>query len=118
MEKNPGKRTRERLRRSAERRLVQLCNLYKRMRSPGARKVVTYIENGMPWWLTFVTHKGVEPTNNRAERALRESIVVRKIIGTLRNQKGVGIFERLMSVVATWKLRGEDLHAKLAHALG
>jgi transposase len=29
----------------------------------------------------------VEPTNNRAERALRPQVVLRKILGTLRNDK-------------------------------
>ena len=34
------------------------------------------------------TQAVVEPTNNRAELALRELVVQRKIIGTLRNAKG------------------------------
>ena len=34
------------------------------------------------YWFMFVTHPGVEPTSNRAERALREHVVQRKIVGT------------------------------------
>jgi hypothetical protein len=51
---------------------------------------------------------GVEPTNNRAERTLRELVVQRKIIGTLRNEKGIFIYETLPTLLATWKQRGLD----------
>lgn len=66
------------------------------------------ISNGFEFWFTFVIQPGVEPTNNRAERALRENVVLRKIIGTLRNSKGTSIHERLMTVIATWSLQGLD----------
>ncbi|MEK6948712.1 MAG: IS66 family transposase, partial [Nanoarchaeota archaeon] len=52
------------------------------------RKFSVTVKNGIEHWFTFVGNKDVEPTNNRAERALRELIVQRKIIGTLRNDKG------------------------------
>lgn len=58
--------------------------------------------------LTFVLCPGVEPTNNRVERALREHVVVRKIIGTLRNSKGTQIHETVMTMLATWKQRNLD----------
>ena len=44
---------------------------------------------------------------NRGERGLREAIVIRKIIGTLRNQAGATAFTRLLSVLGTWSLLGE-----------
>jgi transposase len=66
------------------------------------------ISNGFEFWFTFVIQPGVEPTNNRAERALREHVVLRKIIGTLRNSKGTSIHERLMTVLATWSQQGLD----------
>jgi len=64
------------------------------------------IKNGFEYWFTFVLRPGVEPTNNRAERALREHVVIRKIIGTLRNKKGTYIHERIMTVLATWSQQG------------
>jgi transposase len=67
-----------------------------------AKKLVGKISNGFEYWFTFVVHPGIEPTNNRAERALREHVVQRKIIGTLRNSKGTSIHERIMTVLATW----------------
>jgi transposase len=70
--------------------------------SENLRKLVGKINNGFEYWFTFVIHPGVEPTNNRAERALREHVVLRKILGTLRNGKGTSIHERIMTVLATW----------------
>jgi len=58
--------------------------------------------------LKFITTPGIEPTNNRAERALREHVVMRKIIGTLRNEKGTQIHETLMTMLATWKQQNKD----------
>jgi len=70
------------------------------------RKFAITIGNGIEYWFTFLDYKNVEPTNNRAERALREMVVQRKIIGTLRNEKGTTIMERIISCIATWKQRG------------
>ena len=53
------------------------------------RKLIGKISNGFEYWFTFVIHPGVEPTNNKAERAIREHVVQRKIIGILRNEKGL-----------------------------
>jgi hypothetical protein len=64
------------------------------------------LKMGFWYWFTFVIHLGVEPTNNRAERALREHVVQRKIVGTLRNGKGTSIHERIMTVLATWVQQG------------
>ncbi|VVB62437.1 Transposase IS66 family protein [uncultured archaeon] len=72
------------------------------------RKLIGKISNGFGYWFTFVIQPGVEPTNNRAERAIREHVVQRKIIGTLRNSKGTAIHERLMTVLATWSQQGLD----------
>ncbi len=66
------------------------------------RKFIGKISNGFEYWFTFITQSGVEPTNNRAERALRPLVVLRKILGTLRNGKGTSIHERLMTALATW----------------
>jgi hypothetical protein len=70
--------------------------------------------NGLDHWFTFLGVGGVEPSNNRAERALREVVVQRKIIGCLRNTKGMMICETLMTMLASWGQRGEPL----PHALG
>jgi transposase len=65
-------------------------------------KFIGKISNGFDYWFTFIINPGVEPTNNRAERALRPQVVLRKILGTLRNDKGTSIHERIMTTLATW----------------
>jgi len=74
--------------------------------SDKVRKLIGKISNGFDYWFTFIIHPGVEPTNNRAERALREHVILRKIMGTLRNGKGTSIHERIMTVLATWEQQG------------
>jgi hypothetical protein len=37
---------------------------------------------------------------------LRPIVVLRKILGTLRNDKGTSIHERIMTTLATWGQRG------------
>ncbi len=97
--------------------LTRLLRRYGRNRSAGVERVVTYLRNGRAGWLTFLEHPGMDATNNRGERGLREAIVIRKIIGTLRNWRGAEAFARLLSVLGTWKLRGENPSARLRAVL-
>jgi transposase len=80
--------------------------IQKEYASEKVRKLIGKISNGFEYWFTFIIHRGVEPTNNRAERALREHVVLRKIVGTLRNGKGTMIHETIMTVLATWEQYG------------
>ena len=48
-------------------------------------KPVEYIRNGLGSWFTCLLYPGMEPTNNLAEQAIREHVVIRKIIGTFRS---------------------------------
>lgn len=70
------------------------------------RKLIGKISNVFEYLLTFVIQLGMEPSNNRAEWAIREHVIQRKIVGTLRNSKGTAIHERLMTVLATWSQEG------------
>lgn len=58
---------------------------------------------------TFILVPGVEPTNNRAERALRQCVVQRKISGCHRTQEGAENRDIIMSVLGTMQLQGKDL---------
>jgi transposase len=91
--------------------------LRKRYWYKATKRFIGKIHNGFDYWFTFLIHPGVEMTNNRAERALRELVVQRKIFGTLRNEKGTRIFEVLLSVIATWKQEGRPLHKTLVQSL-
>jgi hypothetical protein len=61
-------------------------------RSVPDRPVATLLrklEDDLDHWLTFVGEPAVSPTNNTAENALREPVVLQKMIGTLRNDCGM-----------------------------
>ncbi|MCA1681142.1 MAG: transposase, partial [Actinobacteria bacterium] len=50
---------------------------------------------------SFAEHKGVEPTNNHAERALRGSVIYRKLSLGSQSDDGERRIERLLSVHTT-----------------
>lgn len=77
------------------------------------KTVRTKIENGFEHWFTCIIYPEVEPTNNRAERMLREEVVLRKITGTLRNEKGTTANEVMMSLITTWKQQGLNPFSEL-----
>ena len=71
------------------------------------------IAGGLDHWLTFVGEPAVSPTNNAAEKALREPVVHRKIIRTLRNDRGMFVHETLLSLLATWSQQGRNPYDEL-----
>lgn len=81
------------------------------------RKFAVKIENGLAHWFTCALYPEAEPTNNRAERALREMVVQRKITGTLRNERGTHRTEVLMTCLQTWKLQGLNTFSMLRQCL-
>ena len=91
--------------------LINTCKAYAEL-----RKFADKIENGFEYWFTCILHPEIEPTNNRAERELREIVVQRKI-SSLWNEKGVRIKETIMSCLATWRLRGLNTFSMLRQTL-
>ena len=63
---------------------------------------------GEPRLWTFVRVKGVEPTNNHAERALRHGVIYRKTSGGTESEAGSRFVERMLTVVAT--CRQQEVH--------
>src|SRR3989338_1107775 len=84
---------------------------------PELKPVVNYINFNLEHWFTCIKIEGIEPTNNFAERALRESVLVRKIIGAFRSEIGKKNYETLASVIASWQLKGLNLKAELKKML-
>lgn len=84
----------------AEKRLSRI--IARRYKDEKTMKFLKKVKNGFPSWFTFLEHN-VEPTNNIAEQALREHVVIRKIIGGLRSLRGAHVHEVVMSCFATWK---------------
>jgi hypothetical protein len=77
------------------------------------QRLLGKVEGGLGHWLAFVTNPAVEPTNNAAENALREPVVLRKIIGTLRTESGRVTHETLLSLLATWKQQSRNPYDEL-----
>jgi transposase len=68
--------------------------------------VITTIKNGLDFWFTMIIHPQIKPTNNDGERSLREMVVIKHIIGTLRNQDGADVMAKMMTLISTWRLNG------------
>jgi transposase len=58
--------------------------------------------------LRFLTDPRVEPTNNRAERALRPAVIARKVSHCSQNDAGAHAFAALTSIVRTLAKQGMD----------
>jgi hypothetical protein len=71
---------------------------------PKLRMALDYLINGFPNWLTFILVPGVDPTNNRAERDLREVVILRKIKECIRSETSVHSHEILLSVFKTARM--------------
>ena len=63
--------------------------------------------------LVFLTRRDVEPTNNVSERALRPSVIFRKVTNCFRSRWGAKVYADLRSIVATGRLAGRSPLASL-----
>jgi len=87
-------------------------------RTPWARTVRTCqqllkVADGL--W-TFLTIEGIEPTNNAAERALRQSVIQRKISQGVQSRQGAICRSRLLTVTTTLRQQGRDIWEFLEQA--
>jgi transposase len=58
---------------------------------------------------TFLRVRGIEPTNNAAERALRHAVLWRKMSGGTASEWGSRFVERILTVVATCRQQGRNV---------
>ncbi|NDC14631.1 MAG: hypothetical protein EBZ76_05465 [Synechococcaceae bacterium WB9_2_170] len=79
-------------------------------RTPWASTVRTcqqLLQRSHALW-TFLETRGIEPTNNAAERALRQSVIQRKISHGVQSANGGICRSRLLTVTTTLKQQGRD----------
>lgn len=81
---------------------------------PYAAKVANRLRKRRPHLFTFLDEQEVEATNNRAERALRPAVIMRKLSAGNRIRAGADALEILASVTQTARQRGEDLLTMLS----
>jgi transposase len=67
--------------------------------------------------LVFLTRRDVEPTNNGSERALRPSVIYRKVTNGFRSDWGAKVHADLCSIVSTGRLHGRSPLAAIRAAL-
>jgi transposase len=65
---------------------------------------------------TFLETPGIEPTNNAAERALRQSVIQRKISHGVQSRQGAICRSRLLTVTTTLRQQGRDVWQFLEQA--
>jgi transposase len=112
---DPSEQQRNRMKERARARLERIVQMD--VNAEDVQALQGKIERGLGSWLTFVGEPAVPPTNNAAENALREPVVLRKIIGTLRNQNGIFVHETLLTLLATWKRQDRNPHTELKRVL-
>jgi transposase len=66
---------------------------------------------------TFVDEEGVEPTNNRAERAVRPGVILRKLSFGTESERGSRFVERMLTAVETLRQQNRDVREYLVAAL-
>ena len=65
----------------------------------------------------FISRRDVPATNNECERALRPSVIFRKVTGGFRSQWGARTYADALSVIATGRLHGRSAFQALRDAL-
>jgi transposase len=114
-----------RISRSAMRRLLmpvrkEMNQLLKRGGRSKAKRAASFCRELLQWepalW-TFVRVHGIEPTNNHAERMLRPAVMWRKQSLGSHSLGGCRFVERMMTVLQTLRLRGQDLMDYLERAI-
>jgi len=89
----------------------------KRARNKYCRGMARNLLKAWPALWTFAAHKGVEPTNNHAERALRGAVIYRKLSLGSQSEQGERRIARLLSAHTTCRLQRRSLFVYLSDAL-
>lgn len=102
---HPDRRKRHSKRLEYEDELLKLAEPYVKTESP-QRVLAERIAKFLPELFVFVEDPAVPSENNAAERAIRPAVIVRKVSGGTRSERGSATRMTLMSLFHTWRLRG------------
>lgn len=94
------------LREKFEEALMRLAQPHLGKSKDPCRKLAERIKKYLYEFFVFVEHPQAPPENNLAERALRPTVVARKISGGTRSARGSEAMAILRSLFATWACRG------------
>jgi len=97
-------------------RLCRLIDQYYDCPDEAGRLVRRLLGELDSFWVFLVQH-GVEPTNNRAERALRFGVLWRKRSHGTASEKGNRWVERILSLKETCRLQAQSTYTVLVDAV-
>ena len=100
---------------------ARFARMLKRGTQSSDLKARTFSKNILKAWpalWTFLHHDGrVEPTNNRAERALRPAVIWRKLSFGVQSERGRLFVERMLTAIGSLRQQGREVLDFLTHAL-
>jgi transposase len=85
--------------------------------NPRLRGMCDELSNHREWLWTFVDERGIEPTNNTAERALRPAVIYRKLSFGTQSEAGSRFIERMLTVSETCRLQERSIFDYLTAAI-
>ncbi|MCX6665423.1 MAG: IS66 family transposase [Euryarchaeota archaeon] len=115
LEKNPSMSERVKQKTIFDNELKDIVEKYSKCKE--LRKPIKYLQNGLGKWYTCLLFPGMEPTNNLGEQAMREHVIMRKIIGCFRSKNGAKNYQYIASLLATWKLQDKNIFEELENLL-
>jgi transposase len=112
---DPSMDERKRLKKMFDKEMIDLVKKFTVFEE--LEKPVGYIQRGLGSWFTCLLFPGMEPTNNLGEQAMREHVIIRKIIGCFRSENGSQNYQYIASLLATCKLQGKNIFFELENVL-
>jgi transposase len=100
-----------------QRKFFALGERHLNSRNNDVRNLATALFAHHEKFFVFIHHEGVEPTNNRAERALRAAVQWRKIMFGNRSETGEFAVARLLTVTRTCQMQQLNALAYLTAAI-
>jgi transposase len=97
-------------------RLIMLLFLYENADDDAGKLARLLLQEMDSLWV-FLEENGIEPTNNRAERALRFGVLWRKRSKGTQSNKGDRWVERILSVKQTCRMRSIPLFPVLVNTI-
>lgn len=99
-----------------EKKLMELLKSVKHL-GKNADKIMNYIMSYWGEWFTFLEIAEAEPTNNRAERALRHAVLKRRISQQHRCSASQKSYAMQLSIYMTARLKSENYMENLRNAV-
>lgn len=98
--------------------LDDVIDRYRGCGEEDAERIVDMLDRDKRSLFTFLEHEGVEPTNNRAERALRYIVLLRKVFGQIKGgRRSMERLGHLATCVRTWRAQGKSIMEEVARIM-